>query len=181
MGAPPGITQTDDPKYAEVIASYVGHLINTKGYSCIQYFILVNEPNYEAGDFERWARGVRNIARAFAENGLGKQVAIAGPDHSNADEWLFKAVDQLGDVLGAYDVHRYATGQNVAPGKLRDYFTRQWQYARQNGPAATGKAGLVLDRGSLLRYPVTGWERYLERRSDDSSRAHFVSLPGGDA
>ena len=154
---PPGITQTDDPKYAEIIASYVDHLIHTKGYSCIQYFILVNEPNYEVGDFERWARGVRNIARAFAENGLDKQVAIAGPDHSNADEWLFKAVDQLGDVLGAYDVHRYATDQNVAPGKLREYFARQWQYARQNDPAAKGKIFIVGEAGmnDYAKHPVS--------------------------
>ncbi|MEA3365049.1 MAG: hypothetical protein U9Q79_05360 [Candidatus Hydrogenedentes bacterium] len=144
---PPGITKTDDPKYAQVIAKYMDHLLNTKGYSCIKYFILVNEPNYEIGDFERWSRGVRNIAQAFAESGLNKQVTIAGPDHSNADEWFFKAVDQLGDVLGAYDVHRYATDANVAPGKLEDYFANQWKYARQNDPAATGKMFIVGEAG----------------------------------
>lgn len=144
---PPGIEKTDDPRYASVIAAYLDHLLNTRGYSCIQYFILVNEPNYEVGDFDRWARGVRNVAAAFAERGLDRLVRIAGPDHSNADEWFFKAVDQLGDVLGAYDVHRYATDANVAPGKLEDYFANQWQYARQNDPAASGKIFIVGEAG----------------------------------
>lgn len=143
----PGVENVADPKYAQAIGGYMDHLLNTKGYSCIRYFILVNEPNFEVKDFDRWQQGLRNVAAEFARRGLDKQVALVGPDHSNADDWLFNAVDELKDVLGGYDVHRYANDADVRPGRLEEYFANQWRYVLAHDPAAAAKPRIVGEAG----------------------------------
>ncbi len=143
----PGIKDVADPLYAEAIATYVDYLINQRDYSCIRYFILVNEPNYEVRSWDRWRKGLENVARAFAERGLDKRVTLMGPDHSNADHWLQQAVDQLQDILGAYDIHRYEGDDVVRPGLLEEYFRRQWEYVRTRDPRSEGKPLVVGEAG----------------------------------
>lgn len=143
----PGIENMVDPKYAEAVGEYMDYFLNRRGYSCIKFFILVNEPNYEVGDWERWKQGVRMVAEVFKRRGLDKQVVFAGPDHSNAPAWQYQAVDQLRDVLGAYDVHAYASDAVVRPGGLEDFFAGQWRYALEHDPAAKGKPFIVGEAG----------------------------------
>ena len=145
--AAPGIQDTADPKYARAIGTYLDHLINRKGYTNIKYFILVNEPNFEARDFEHWKVGLRNVRAELASRGLDRAVTLAGPDHSYAEGWLYWSVDQLKDVLGAYDVHRYADGGSVRSGALETYFLNQWDYARTQDPNAAGKPLIVGEAG----------------------------------
>jgi len=145
--AAPGIQDTADPKYAKAIGKYLDHLINQKGYTNIKYFILVNEPNFEASDFEHWKTGLENVRAELASRGLDRAVALAGPDHSYAESWLYRSVDQLAGVLGAYDVHRYADGTSVRSGGLESYFQEQWDYARARDANVTSKPLVVGEAG----------------------------------
>lgn len=145
--AAPGIQDTADPKYARAIGTYLDHLINKKGYTNIKYFILVNEPNFEARDFEHWKVGLQNVRAELASRGLDRAVTLAGPDHSYAESWLYRAVDQLAGVLGAYDVHRYADGGSVRSGGLESYFLEQWDYARAKDANAASKPLVVGEAG----------------------------------
>lgn len=152
----PGVADTADPEYARIIGVYLDHLLNTRGYTCIRYFILVNEPNYEVGDWDRWAQGARNVAAMLRERGLHPRIRLAGPDHSNDDAWLYRAVDELHDALDAYDVHRYAGDAEVRPGGLVEYFGKQWRYALANDPNAAGKPFIVGEAGmnDFARHPA---------------------------
>jgi hypothetical protein len=143
----PGIHDTADPKYAKAIGTYLDHLINKKGYTNIKYFILVNEPNFEASDFEHRKAGLQNVRAELAARGLDRTVALTGPDHSYAESWLYRSVDQLAAVLGAYDVHRYADGFSVRSGGLESYFLDQWDYARTTDANAAGKPLVVGEAG----------------------------------
>jgi MYXO-CTERM domain-containing protein len=145
--AAPGIQDTADPKYAEAIGTYLDHLVNTRGYSTIEYLIVVNEPNYEVGDFGRWKTGIENVQGELVARGLDQQIALLGPDHSNADSWMYQAVDELGQVLGGYDVHRYANDSDVRAGTLESYFRDQWSYALANDSAANSKPFVVGEAG----------------------------------
>lgn len=40
--ATPEVGRTKDPKYAGIISTYMDHILNTKQYTCIKYFILIN-------------------------------------------------------------------------------------------------------------------------------------------
>ena len=143
----PDIQDVADPRYADAIGTYMDYLVNERGYTCIKYFILVNEPNYEVRDWERWKQGVQNVHAEFLRRGLDSIVNIAGSDHSNDDRWHEMAVDQLQHVLGAYDVHHYANDAQVRPGRLYDYFQRAWSYALEKDPQAARKPFIVGEAG----------------------------------
>ena len=143
----PGIKDVADPKYAEAIGTYMDYLINQRRYTCIKYFILVNEPNYEVRSWDRWRKGLENVAGALAARGLDERVTLMGPDHSNADEWLQQAADQLSDILGAYDIHRYEGDDVVRPGLLEAYFRRQWEYVRAKDPESDRKPFVIGEAG----------------------------------
>jgi hypothetical protein len=144
----PGIKGTDDPAYAEAIGTYTDHLINKKGYTCIKFFILVNEPNNEAGGYPKWRRGVRNVAKAFAARKLDKTVTIAGSDASQCNRtWHRNSVRDVKDVLGAYDLHLYANDSMVKKGGLESHWRGLWQYARHHDPKAKHKPFIVGEAG----------------------------------
>jgi hypothetical protein len=146
----PGVKGTDDPHYAEIVGAYMDYLLNTKKYACIRYFILTNEPNWEVGDWGKWKRGVENVAKVLAQRGLDKRVVFTGSDTSQSadnESWHRMAVDQLPQVFGAYDVHRYADGGPVRAGELEAYLRAHWDYARQHDPNGKQKPCIVGEAG----------------------------------
>lgn len=152
----PGIENMVDPKYSRAIGEYMDYLINTRNYTCIKYFILVNEPNYEVRDFDRWKQGIQMVRDEFQRRGLDKQVAFAGSDESNAQEWHERAVNDLSGLLGAYDVHLYASDAMVRPGKLEDFFRTHWTYVTEHDANAAGKPCIVGEAGmnDFARHPA---------------------------
>ena len=65
------ISNVADLNYAEAIGTYLDYLINQRGYTCIRYFIMVNEPNYEVGDWDRWQSGIENVSVKVMDGTLG--------------------------------------------------------------------------------------------------------------
>jgi hypothetical protein len=147
----PGATKTDDPQYAAIIGAYMEHLVKVKGYTCIRHFIFGNEPNCELKDFDLWKRGLLNVQAEFKKRGLDKQVALTGTDHSGGDPWHTRAVSELGDVLGAYDVHRYTRVGELDSGSLQTYFAKAWQEARDKDPRADAKPMIVGEAGLFVK------------------------------
>ena len=144
----PGIANTADPRYAEVIGTYLDHLINRKGYDCIKYFILVNEPNNEAGGYDDWKKGVLHVAKQLKARKLDTKVTIAGSDASQVNgTWHRNAVDQLQETLGAYDLHLYAADADVKAGRLEGRWKSLWGYALQKDPEAKKKRFVVGEAG----------------------------------
>ncbi len=143
----PGIANVADLKYAEAIGTYLDYLLNTRGYSCIRYFILVNEPNLEVRDWLRWKKGVENVWAVMQRRGLDKHLTFTGPDESTDENWQDRAVEELQHILGAYDVHLYALDIDVRNGNLYPFFRTLWDGARQNDPHAKGKPLIVGEAG----------------------------------
>ena len=142
-----GVTKVDDPKYAEIIGTYMDYLIKTRGYTCIKYFIMVNEPNLEIVDWNRWKQGVMNVSAELKKRGLDKMVQLAGSDESDNEKWHLMAVDQLKNVLGAYDVHRYVETPLIKSGSVYDWFKSLREYALKNDPGAKNKPIIVGEAG----------------------------------
>ncbi|MDQ3813857.1 MAG: glycoside hydrolase family 5 protein, partial [Armatimonadota bacterium] len=157
----PGIRDVGDPKYAEVIGTYLTHLIERKGYTCIKYFILVNEPNLEVKDWNRWKQGVENVFGVLKKRGLNQKVRFMGSDQSNGDAWHTMAVDQLQGILGAYDIHRYASERHVRAGRIYDYCRDSWRYALEKDvnaghkPLVVSEAGVTVPGASSSQNPLT--------------------------
>lgn len=130
-----------DSKWISIIVEHIDHLVNKKGYTCIHYFNLVNEPNgYWSsvdGNWKEWKSAVTKLDSAFKKNGIN-QVDVMGPDstpynNEKSDykgmEWPKQAVIQLNDVLGAYDVHDYPTVEKVRSGKFQEEYTKLISFA----------------------------------------------------
>ncbi len=166
----PGLSGITDPKYAEVIAKYLDHLINVKKYSCIRTFIFMNEPEWMAYDKslgftpgqarETWHAGLVNVRAALKKNGLLEKIAIAGPDQSgNRYDWLeYMSLKFPGD-LDVYDIHLYAnqlrqhqtTRQAADSGEIRSYLRGAWETVRRNDPDKSKP--LILGEAGFAVYP----------------------------
>jgi hypothetical protein len=142
-----GIEKMDNPLYAEVIGTYLDYLINKKGFSCIKYFGLVNEPNYEVGNFERWRIGAENLFQIFKDKELDKKIKFIGPGQSNDNEWFYNTVDEARYMFEVYDVHMYAWKDRTAKGSVQTDLTQLWNYAKSIDPKASRKLYFVTEAG----------------------------------
>jgi hypothetical protein len=143
----PGLAGTADPAYAQAVGTYLDYLLNQRGYSCIRYFVLTNEPNYFSEGWSAWKKGVQNVAAVLKKRHLDEQVVLVGADESNDEGWHRRAVEQLSRILGAYDVHCYANDWVLRPGRLEDFFRRHWQHALAKDPEAAAKPFIVGEAG----------------------------------
>jgi len=141
----PGFSGNDDPKYADAIGTYLAYLTNQRGYTCIKHFILVNEPNYEGGGWDRWKKGVENVAKVLADRKL--KVTFVGTDAAHDDAWHQRGVDQLSKCFAAWEIHRYAPVAEVLKGELEAYFRKQWDYALTRDLDANEKFFMVGEAG----------------------------------
>jgi len=102
----PDVKNLNDKKFSKIIVKYLDYLINEKKYTCIKYFIFVNEPNLSGWTWEAWKEGIENLATELKKSGLDKKVTLVGSDQSVGDDWHYKTVDQLQDYFGVYDNHK---------------------------------------------------------------------------
>ncbi len=131
----PEIERADDPRWIQMIVSYLDHLINVKGYTCIQYYNLVNEPNgYWAstdGDWEQWKKGYQMLFDALQASNLADKVQMAGPDAvtqwdhptnpKKAHDWVYNTITHLDKQTGLYDFHIYANQDMIRTGDFTAY------------------------------------------------------------
>ncbi|MDR2628203.1 MAG: DUF1565 domain-containing protein [Dysgonamonadaceae bacterium] len=107
---------------------FLDHLVNTKQYTCVKYFTMVNEPNGSwssvGGNFNLWKNLTLATHDIMAEKGLDAKVQLLTPDVTLSSgaftgaspvthSFVTNAVSALGDVTGAYDYHLYPTENQV--------------------------------------------------------------------
>lgn len=142
-----GIERTDKPEYAEVISTYLDYLINKKGFTCIKYFSLVNEPNYEVGNFERWRNGFENVYNSFVDKGLDKKIKFVAPGQSNDKKWFFDTVDEARFAVDIYDTHLYAWKDRTLAGGVYAELKELWDYAKSIDVNINKKQFFVTEAG----------------------------------
>lgn len=110
------------------IAEYMDFLINRKGYDCIKYYNLVNEPNghwsQTKGNYEVWSRAVQFLWNEIRRIGLAPKLKIAAPDVAIwTDEetfWVSNTARDLPEATGVYDIHTYPSKITVNSGKYSE-------------------------------------------------------------
>lgn len=146
----------NDPEWIKIIVGHLNYLINTKGYTCIDYFNLVNEPNgfwaSTDGRYDEWSEGVKLLSKAIEEAGLSDQITIAGPDavahydHPNrkpsAVDWVMKTADELNDQIGALEIHAYFKPEIIRENQFRNDYQKFVDKAKEIGkPILFGEVG----------------------------------------
>ncbi len=101
------------------------YLVNERGYSCITYYNLINEPN---GDWSAtntshtlWMEAMHHFHEIMKEYALTEKVKMAGPDIAIWDEreswWIDSTATQLGEIVELYDIHTYPSKITVNSGE----------------------------------------------------------------
>ncbi len=96
--------------YAEGLVALLERLVKTKGYTCIHWVAVNNEPGFNGGWWlgpDKKAAGIMPVVRAVRaeldRRGLG-QLSVAGPDSFNLGMAGFQAEDK---AVGALALHCY--------------------------------------------------------------------------
>jgi len=115
-------------QWLENSVSFLQWLIVTKGYSCIRYFNLVNEPNGNwstiNGNYALWTNLMGQFHAKLTEKKLDTKVKLVGPDvavwSTDLTSWIKNTKSDLGTIIGAYDIHTYPTETVVRDGSYQE-------------------------------------------------------------
>ena len=117
-----GLDGLRDPRWSRLVADSVEHLLDKKGYTCIKYYNLINEPqgswSSTKGDWDLWRSVITNLHREFVARGLDKRIGIAVPDAGG--EWTLKTLDddRLRTLAGVYEEHWYLMNKSILNGDM---------------------------------------------------------------
>ncbi len=144
--------------FATGLAALVEHLVKAKGYHCIKWICINNEP---VGDWSWWQRppnelmslrdGLAAVRRALDLKGIS--IPLSGPDWTDLPDLEPGKID-FDEFIGAYDLHSYyarfdwmaGPGYPLKDAEERLRHWRQWT-------AALGKPLFLSEVGSM----VFGW------------------------
>ncbi|GJM62454.1 hypothetical protein PEDI_30060 [Persicobacter diffluens] len=157
----------DDPRWTKMIIQYLNHLIHEKGYTCLKYYNLINEPNGDwastLGNFREWQQGVKALDQSLRQAGLKHQIKIAGPgsvphytypeykEEYSGKDWVKMSTEQLDQQLGAYEIHAYLPAEEVRKGKAVEFthFDQDFPLTQAKGkPFFVGEIGLKEEWGT---------------------------------
>jgi hypothetical protein len=139
-----------DANYVNAIGAYMNYLINTKGYTCIKWFALGNEPNYDPDNYPNgisdYIAAITAVRNKFSSLGL-TGFTIAGPDTSNADSWVTSVASSNNTLVGAYDMHRYESSADLPSGGFESSLNSIWNSVINSDPNQSGKPFMIGEAG----------------------------------
>ena len=153
---PPTWDMKDDPKWVDMAVDYLNMLVNEKGFSCIKYFVIFNEPDGDwastNGDFSLWSTMVEKFhAKMKQYPGLDEKVKLAGPDvvadyhNQNSDlntaGWLVETVKKTDSIIGLYDIHAYPGQAEVLSGNYSKLLSEYKSLIPEGKQIVLGEAG----------------------------------------
>lgn len=96
-----------DPRWAELQADLLEHLVETKGYSRIRWVNAMNEPNHHKQSYEDFVALQANLDAALKRRGLDELIGIIGPDVIGAPGWVRRQAEDQPEILDGYARHIY--------------------------------------------------------------------------
>lgn len=136
-------------KNLSAAVEYVRFLIDEKGYSCIKYYNLVNEPNgywsSTDGKYLLWAHAVRFFHSELERGNLADRLSLVGPDAAiwTADEawWVDSCATQLKQKIDLLDIHTYPSKVTVNSGVYTDILRAYKNFVPTDKKIVMGEIG----------------------------------------
>jgi hypothetical protein len=142
------------PDWAQGLGELVQHLVQVKGYKCVRWVSVANEPGHD--DFSWWqdsnmrsapfTPGLKAVREEFDRRGL--TVPISGPDWTDLPDLKPAEVD-FDAYIGAYDLHSYNAvmdsmdgSYNLTEAEQRMARWARWAHAR-NKPLFLSEFGTM--------------------------------------
>lgn len=147
-----------DQPWLENSAKFLEWLINTKKYTCIKYFNMVNEPNGDwssmNGNYGLWKTLIDQFYTKLIEKGIANKIKIIGPDiaiwDTNLTSWVSNANFDLGVKIGAYDIHTYPPDTQVLDGTYQNMVSAYKKVAPASKEMLIGELGFKYSATSSL-------------------------------
>ncbi len=179
---------TIDTDWLEKSSKFLEWLINTKRYTCIKYFNMVNEPNGDwssiKGSYALWKTLIEQFHAKLTEKGLSSKIKIIGPDiaiwDKNSTSWVTNANFDLGTKLGAYDIHTYPTDEDVRSGTYQGIVKAYKDAAPASKEMIMGELGFKYQASSVLGKENIQRIAADKYASDDSNMFVFDAFYGID-
>ena len=129
---------------------FVDYLVNEKGYDCIKYYNLINEPNgfwsVTEGNQNLWIGAAVYFKDCMKACGLLDKVTIIGPDVAiwTADyvDWIDRTKDELQEAVGLYDIHTYPSKITVNSGAYSEILKAYKEKVPSSHKIVMGEIGL---------------------------------------
>lgn len=128
-----GGSSTYDQEWLSRSVNFLEYLVNTKGYTCVKYFTMVNEPNGEwsttGGNYNLWKSIFIKTYEFMMKKGIHTKVKLMAPDIAVSSgaftgstainhPWVVNSAKELNNIIGAYDAHFYPGNDQVENDKF---------------------------------------------------------------
>jgi hypothetical protein len=128
-----GGSSTYDQEWLSRSVNFLEYLVNTKGYTCVKYFTMVNEPNGEwsttGGNYNLWKSIFIKTYEFMMKKGIHTKVKLMAPDIAVSSgaftgstavnhPWVVNSAKELNNIIGAYDAHFYPGNNQVENDKF---------------------------------------------------------------
>ena len=147
-----------DARFGTGIAMYLDEFINKRGYTCIKYLVVGNEPDNEIQlqyGMDAYETMYRNVDAALKAKGIRNLVKLTGPDMGGQWSFMQDAVSRLHDILDTYDFHRYASTEETGNFNLPGTWESLWSHldmwrgqVNSRDTNASGKQVLLTEMGN---------------------------------
>ncbi|MCX2837862.1 hypothetical protein OQ279_06815 [Salinimicrobium sp. MT39] len=140
---------TISERHLEYAAKYLDFLVNDKGFSCIKYYNMINEPNgfWSVTDesYTLWRDATAYFQEQLESRGLTNKVSIMGPDiaiwDTDETDWISRTERDLGEAVGLYDIHTYPSKSTVNSGEYSEIIRAYKEEAPDDVPIIMGEIG----------------------------------------
>jgi len=142
-------TNTISENNLKLAAKYLDFLVNKKGFSCIHYYNMINEPNgfWSSTDenYELWKNAAGYFWSEVKALNLDQKVSLLGPDIAiwKADkvDWITKSAKDLDHAIGVYDIHTYPSKITVNSGEYTSILKAYKDAVPAGKPIVMGEIG----------------------------------------
>lgn len=133
----------------KLAALYLDFLLNKKGFSCIKYYNMINEPNgyWAATDenYDLWKNAAQYFSVQLKVLNLDQKVSLMGPDiaiwKTDKVDWITNSVKDLDASIGVYDIHTYPSKITVNSGEYTSILKAYKDAIPAGKPIVMGEIG----------------------------------------
>ncbi|SBW06876.1 hypothetical protein [uncultured Dysgonomonas sp.] len=181
--------QQVDTAWLNRATDFLGYLINTKGYTCLKYYNMCNEPagswSSIGNDYGLWQRTYQTMFSFLEAKGLSSKIDIIAPDvavwnDTSLSYWLTWAMDHFGSKIDAYDIHTYPTDEQVKGGSYKNVIAAYRNLVPENQHMIMGELGYKYDPNTYLGQQNLQRIANDPHASDDSNMMIYDAFYGAD-
>ncbi|MBI4977574.1 MAG: hypothetical protein HZC28_08835 [Spirochaetes bacterium] len=123
-------------KHGSGVAKLLDYLVNKKGYTCINYYMVYNEPEItfkkRGYTFDKYVELYRAVHDALKSAKLRDRIKLAVADESSDLSWFTKTVIALNDIADVYSTHSYKRKNDAA--MFVDHAADRWAAVKKYDP-----------------------------------------------